>query len=389
MRRVAVVSVGRSDYSYWRPTLEETRNWPDCDPVVIAAAGHLAAEFGDTEKTITDDKWTIGARVVMTPDQDTGEAAARAIGNGVIGFTDAYERLKPDIVLLLGDRYEMLAAAVASVPLGIPLGHIAGGERTDGAIDEVFRHAMTKMSHLHFVAMQEYADRVVQMGEDPSRVFVTGAPSLDNLRSIEALSAAELKRRFDVTVNPAPVLVTFHPTTRDISRGLVQLRALLDALDESRLPCVFTAPNADPSHHGIRQEIEDFCERRGHVLVLNFGPTAYYTMLRHARVMVGNSSSGIIEAASFSLPVVNIGDRQAGRVRPLNVIDTSGDRSDILRAINEASSPTFRSSLNGMNPYGDGHAAERIVRAVMTTTLDRALLTKRFVDLQLPEAVSH
>jgi UDP-hydrolysing UDP-N-acetyl-D-glucosamine 2-epimerase len=388
LRRIAIVSVGRSDYSYWRPILEETRNWPDCEPVVLAAAGHLAKGFGNTLQHIEADGWRIAACVEMTPTEDSPEAAARSLGRGVMSFTDAYASVRPAIVLLLGDRYEMFAAAAASVPLGIPLAHIAGGERTEGAIDEVFRHAMTKLSHLHFVAMKEYADRVIQMGEDPARVQVTGSPSLDNIRSVTLLTPSELKTRFGVAIDPSPALITFHPTTRELEAGPEQLRALLEALEESGLPCVFTAPNADPSHQGVLREIQAFCDRNGHPLVLNFGPEAYYSMMKHSRLMVGNSSSGIIEAASFSLPVVNIGSRQAGRVRPPNVIDSSGEKSDIRRAIARAASSEFRSTLDGTNPYGDGHAASRIVRTVMTVKIDRDLLAKRFVDFPVRGATS-
>jgi UDP-hydrolysing UDP-N-acetyl-D-glucosamine 2-epimerase len=388
LRRIGIVSVGRSDYSYWRPILEETRNWPDCEAVVLAAAGHLAEGFGDTLQHIEADGWRIGARVDITPAEDSPEAAAHSLGRGVISFADAYASLRPDMVLLLGDRYEMFAAAAASVPLGIPLAHIAGGERTEGAIDEVFRHAMTKLSHLHFVAMQEYADRVMQMGEEPSRVQVTGSPSLDNIRTMKLLTPSELKLRFGVSVDPAPALITFHPTTRDLEAGPEQLRTLLDVLEESGLPCVFTAPNADPSHQSVLREIQAFCDRNGHPVVLNFGPPGYYSMMKYSRLMVGNSSSGIIEAASFSLPVVNIGCRQAGRVRPPNVIDSNGEKSDILRAIERAASPGFRSTLDGTNPYGDGHAASRIVRTVMTVKIDRDLLAKRFVDLPVRGAIT-
>jgi UDP-hydrolysing UDP-N-acetyl-D-glucosamine 2-epimerase len=356
--------------------------------VVLAAAGHLAKGFGETLQHIEADGWPIGARVEMTPAEDSPLAAARSLGRGVTSFADAFVSIRPDVVLLLGDRYEMFAAATASVPLGIPLGHIAGGERTEGAIDEVFRHAMTKLSHLHFVAMDEYARRVIQMGEDPGRVYVTGSPSLDSIRSIPALTPAEIEHRFGVSVEPAPALITFHPTTRELQAGPEQLRALLDALKESGLPCVFTAPNADPSHQSLLREIEAFCDEHGHRLVLNFGPAGYYSMMKYSRVMVGNSSSGIIEAASFSLPVVNIGARQDGRVRPPNVIDSNGERLEILRAIEKAISPEFRTGLDGMNPYGDGHAAPRIVRAVMTAKIDDALLVKPFVDLPAPAAIS-
>jgi UDP-hydrolysing UDP-N-acetyl-D-glucosamine 2-epimerase len=268
------------------------------------------------------------------------------------------------------------------VPLGIPLAHVAGGERTDGAMDDSFRHAITKLSHLHFVALEDYARRVIQMGEEPWRVTVSGAPTLDNLRHVELLTPEQLENEFVLEMGVPPALVTYHPVTRELDSTAAQIEALFRGLRESGLPCVFTAPNADPRYRELLAKVAEFVASDSrHRLVRNFGSLGYYSMMKHAAVMVGNSSSGIIESASFKLPVVNVGSRQGGRLKPRNVIDVACERVEIAKGIRRAQSGTFRESLDGLvNPYGDGHAAERIVNRLMTTPLGSALIAKRFVD---------
>jgi UDP-hydrolysing UDP-N-acetyl-D-glucosamine 2-epimerase len=384
MRKIAVVTVARSDFSIYRPVLDRLRGHPTAEPLVIAGGMHLAPAFGLTVREVEAAGHPVAARVETLDPSDTPEGVARAIGRGVTGFADAYARLRPDLLVVLGDRYEMLAAAAAALPFRIPLAHLHGGEATEGAIDEQMRHAITKMSHLHFVAHPDYARRVIQMGEEPWRVTVSGAPALDAIAALPPAPRGEVERRFAVALDPPPLLVTFHPETHAPERTAADLEALLDALDRSGRPLLFTAPNADAGGRRFLDTVAAFVAAHpGRArLVASLGGEGYYGVLRHAAAMVGNSSSGIIEAASFGLPVVNVGERQKGRLRGANVIDAPGAADAILAAVERALTPAFRDACRGMaNPYGDGRAAERIVARLAEVPLDRALLVKRFHDL--------
>jgi UDP-hydrolysing UDP-N-acetyl-D-glucosamine 2-epimerase len=381
VRRIAIVTVARSDYSYWKPVLHELKR-RGATPLLLAGSAHFSTEFGDSVEVIEADGFKVDARIQTGSTDDSAEAVARAMGSSLQSCAEAYAALKPDIVGVLGDRYEMFAAAAAAVPLGIPLAHVAGGERTDGAIDDAFRHAMTKLSQLHFVAHQDYARRIIQMGEEPWRVTVSGAPTLDNLRNIKLFTQSELEKRFGIDLRVPVALVTYHPVTRELESGAAQMDALLGALADSGLPCVVTAPNADPSYRDLLDKVSRFVASDSrHRLVRNFGTVGYYSMMQHAAMMVGNSSSGIIESASFKLPVVNVGSRQAGRLKPRNVIDVGNERASIVEGIRRAATSDFPRSLGDLvNPYGNGHAAEQIVERLLTVPLGRQLMTKRFVD---------
>ena len=318
----------------------------------------------------------------MLLSSDTPEGIAKSMGLGTIGFAQAYAKHRPDILLVLGDRFEMHAAAVAALPFNIPVAHIHGGELTEGAIDDALRHSITKMSHLHFVANQVYRQRVLQMGEEPWRVTVTGSPTLDNLRCTERLSAKELGARHKLRIDPLPLLVTFHSVTLEYEQTPWQVGELLAALDACEMPVVFTMPNADTNGRVAARMMEEFVDAHPSAqFVDNLGTKGYFSLMALAGAMVGNSSSGIIEAASFQLPVVNIGTRQRGRTRAENVIDVGNSRREVADAIREACSPDFRSRLEGIvNPYGDGHASERITARLKEIVLDGHLIRKKFCD---------
>jgi UDP-hydrolysing UDP-N-acetyl-D-glucosamine 2-epimerase len=274
----------------------------------------------------------------------------------------------------------MHAAALAALPFKIPVAHIHGGELTFGAIDDALRHSITKLSHLHFTATREYAGRVVQMGEEPWRVTVSGAPGLDHLASTTFLDAAALERKFSLRLDPAPVLATFHPVTLEFEQTEWQIDEMLAALEQVDKPIVFTMPNADTSGRIVIRRVQEFVESRANAFyVANLGTEAYFSMMKMAALMIGNSSSGIIEAASFQLPVVNIGTRQAGRTRATNVIDVGYSRAEIGAGLEKAASAEFRESLAGLrNPYGCGHAAAIIVRVLKEQEMNQRLLIKRF-----------
>jgi len=382
MRSIGVVTTARSDYGIYRPLLQRLQADADIELRVLVTGMHLSPEFGLTVKAIEADGFPITERVEMLLASDSPEGIAKSIGLGVSGFAQAYARSRPDMLVVLGDRFEMYAAALAAVPFTIPIAHIHGGEVTQGAIDDVLRHSLTKFSHLHFVSTQEYARRVRQLGEEPWRVSVSGAPSLDNLRTVQLFSADEVGQRYGVSLQVPPLLVTFHPVTLESEQAEAQVADLLAALAEANMPVIFTGVNADTGGRAIQQKISDFAQTHAASWLLdNLGTRGYFSLMQHVAAMVGNSSSGLIEAPSFELPVVNIGARQAGRVRAENVIDVGTDRATILDGIRRAVQPEFRTGLRGMvNPYGDGTAAEKIVARLKSVELDQRLIMKQFID---------
>lgn len=386
LRSIGVVTTSRADYSAYRPLLKAFEADPDLSLKLYVSGTHLSPEFGLTVRFIENDGVEISERVEMLLSSDTPEAIAKSIGLGLIGFGQAFGRYKPDILVVLGDRYEMLAAALAALPFKIPVAHLSGGELTQGAIDDALRHCITKLSHLHFTATGAYAHRVIQLGEDPNRVFVSGEPALDYVLTTPQLTPKELHDRFGIDVERPFLLVTFHPVTLEYEQVEWQIDELLAALDQVRLFVIFTMPNADTAGRIIRTRIRQWVEShsgRGET-VDNFGPEAYHSVLRRAVAVVGNSSSGIIEAPSFKIPAVNIGIRQAGRIRAANVIDVGHHRPDVLAAIQKAASSEFRESLESLtNPYASktNSAVSTITSALKSVELDNALLQKKFYDL--------
>jgi UDP-N-acetylglucosamine 2-epimerase (non-hydrolysing) len=379
VRTIAAVTGARSEFGLLTPVLKGIIAEPTLRLKLFVTGMHLSPDFGLTVREVERD-FEITERIDMLVASDTPEAISKSVGLGVIGFAQAYSRHHPDILLVLGDRFETLAAVTAALPFTIPVAHIAGGEATEGAIDDAIRHAITKMSHLHFVSLEEYRRRVIQMGEEPWRVTVSGDPGLDAISATPVLSRTELEARIGMSVQPAPLLVTFHPATLEPGFAERHVGELLTALDTVGMPIVFTAPNADTEGRVITARIQDFVrDHPNSRYVTNLGTTMYLSMLRCCAAMVGNSSSGIVEAASFELPVVDVGSRQQGRVCGKNVIHVAVESGAIARAIRLAVSRDFRESLRGLvNPYGDGETAPRIVEVLKTVTLGRSLLHKRF-----------
>jgi UDP-hydrolysing UDP-N-acetyl-D-glucosamine 2-epimerase len=381
-RAIGVVTVARSDYGHLTPLLHALHAAPDVELLVYVAGSHLAARFGRTASLVEADGWPVAARVDMHIDDDAPEAIAAATGHGVTGFAREFARRTPDLLVVLGDRYEMLSAAVAALSFALPVAHLHGGEVTEGAIDEQIRHAITKLAHLHFPAAEPYAARLRQLGEEPWRVHCCGAPGLDRLQGQATLSRTALAERLELALGHPTMLATFHPETlaaADVPRQVGELTAALE-----RLPgdLVITAPGADTAHRAVSAALEALTVRRPATrLVTALGDEAYCSLLREVDVMVGNSSSAIIEAPTFELPAVNIGDRQHGRLRAANVIDVGHDRAAIAAAVRRALDPGFRKRLAGLvNPYCDGHAAPRIARVLQEIELGPRLVRKRFID---------
>lgn len=380
MRKIGVITVGRSDYGYCLPILRAIQTDPELELLLFVGGAHLSPQFGMTVREIEQDGFPIAARVEMLSSSDAPEDVARAMGRGTEGFGQAYARSRPDLLLALGDRFEMHAAVAAALPFNIPVAHIGGGELTEGAIDDAFRHSITKLSHLHFVYTEQYARRLERMGEEPWRIVVCGAPALDNPKAMPLLAARELEQRYGFRLDPPALLATFHPVTLELERTEWQVGELLAALAESGMPVIFTAPNADSGNQAIRRRLQEFVAgRKDRWLVENLGTQAYFSLMALAAAMVGNSSSGIIEAASLKLPVVNVGTRQQGRARARNILDVGYARAEVLAGIRRATAPGFRAALRDLeNPYGRGDAAPRIVAALKSVELDDRLLRKRF-----------
>lgn len=383
MRKVAVITVGRSDYGIFRPVLQRIKDDPAMELVLIAGGAHIGGG-GRGIDAIRSDGFVVSAEVDCYVRGDTRADICDAIGRGVTGFGKVLEDLKPDIMLVLGDRFETFSAVVAAVPLLVPVAHIHGGEITEGAIDESFRHAITKMSHLHFAATQEYGRRIRQMGEEPWRVTVSGAPGLDNLQSLKLLDRKVVGTRLGMDLQEDPLLVTYHPVTLEHPSAREQVMELLAALDDVGRPVVMTFPNVDPEHGVIIKLFKEYVAKHADsVLAEDLGTDMYFSLMKISAAMVGNSSSGIIEAASFGLPVVNIGNRQKGRLRNRNVVDSPCRRDTIIEAIRTVIKSEFRAGLTDViNLYGNGRAAERIVSVLRDVPLGSVLLTKKFIDRQ-------
>jgi UDP-hydrolysing UDP-N-acetyl-D-glucosamine 2-epimerase len=382
---VGVVTSARSDLGAYLPVMRAIHTHPKLDLRIVATGMHLAPAFGLTVQHIQEEGFCVHERVESFADGDKPESIGESMGRGVMGFAQLFARWRPDVLVVLGDRYDMYPAALAALPFCIPVAHIAGGEITEGAIDDALRHSITKLSHLHFVATAEYAERVLQMGEEPWRVLVSGAPTLDNLRQSKLWSREETARRFGFDLGRPVALVTYHPVTLEYDGTADQIRRLLNALDSNGIQCVFTHPNADTASSEVITAIERFCH--GHSdrrLVVNAGQIGYFSLMNAVSVMVGNSSSGLVEAPSFKLPVVNVGNRQKGRLRAANVIDCGYSPDEIGPALECALSSHFRASLHQLqNPYGDGHAAERIVQRLASLDTLPDLLGKRFTQYRL------
>lgn len=379
-RRIGVVTVSRSDYGHLLPVLKGIAAVPDLELMLFVAGMHLAPEFGRTAEAIEADGFPITARVEMLEPGDSPEAVAVSVGKGVAGFAGAYASTRPDLLVVLGDRFEMLAAAVAALPFTLPVAHIHGGEVSEGAMDNQIRHAITKMAHLHFVSSELHARRIARMGEEAWRIHTVGAPGLDRIRGMEFLSREALAKALEIAPAGRWLVVTFHPVTLEYRETASHVEELLAALDKVDGTLVITYPNADTAGGTIIRRIEEFAAHRPRVrLARNLGDRVYLSLLRHADAMVGNSSSGLIEAPSVGLPVVNIGSRQRGRLRGANVIDVDYRRDAILDGIERALDPSLRGALSGMaNPYGDGRAAPRIVEVLRSVALGSSLIQKRF-----------
>jgi UDP-hydrolysing UDP-N-acetyl-D-glucosamine 2-epimerase len=386
-RKICVVTTSRADYGLLRGLIKAIRSDRSLRLQVIASGMHFSPRFGNTWRDIIADGFRIDEKVRMRMEGGSALENLQSLSSGLSGFAHALSRLKPDVVVLLGDRFELFASAISALMLQIPIAHIHGGELSEGAIDDSVRHAITKMASLHFPATEEYRRRILAMGEQQDRVFNFGAPGLDQIRNSRLLSKAELAQDLGLTFNTPVAIVTCHPVTRDDLSIDDQIGALLSAVKHSKIAAVFTAANADAQGARINAQLKSFCATNPerYKWAPHLGHQRYLSCLAHFDLMIGNSSSGLTEAPSFRLPVINIGDRQNGRVKAENVIDVPSTASGILRGIHRALSTSFRLSLRRMrNPYEryrDGNVSIRIKNVLKKTSISSTFLKKHFNDL--------
>jgi UDP-N-acetylglucosamine 2-epimerase (non-hydrolysing)/GDP/UDP-N,N'-diacetylbacillosamine 2-epimerase (hydrolysing) len=380
-RTIAVVTTSRADYSHLYWPLRELAAHLELEPKLIAFGPHLSPEFGCTAEEIEKDGFRIDARIECLLSSDSDIGMAKTIGVATLGLADCLGQMRPDLLLLTADRYEMLAPASVALALRIPIAHIEGGEVSEGAIDDAVRNALTKLSHVHFTSTERARARVIAMGEEPWRVHSAGAPSLDHLRRSRLLSREELGKELDIDLHRPTVVIGYHPATilRDTTS---EAEALFSALHNISGRLLFCYPNADAGSRLLIERTRQFQQTHPNAEILvNLSPITYWSLLRSADLLVGNSSSGIMEAASFAVPVVNVGIRQRGRERARNVLDAEAMPESVRAQIEKALSPGFRRSLEGMeNPYGDGKASERIVRVLASVPLGSELLIKKTAE---------
>jgi GDP/UDP-N,N'-diacetylbacillosamine 2-epimerase (hydrolysing) len=388
-RRVAIVTGTRAEYGLLRGVIGGVQSEPSLQLQLFVTGMHLSPEFGLTYREIEQDGFAITERVETLLSSDTAVGVSKAIGLGVIGFAEAFARQRPDIVVVLGDRFEIFAAATAALIAGIPIAHIHGGETTEGAFDEAMRHSVTKMAHLHFVAAQPYHDRVVQLGEAPERVFTVGGLGIDAIERIELLDRAEFEQSLDFALGARNLLITFHPSTLDERPDTDQFQSLLEALDGlgPDVHLIFTMPNADTGGRALGDMVQRYVAVRPNARTYDsLGQQRYLSAMKHVDGVVGNSSSGLAEAPSFHIGTINIGSRQAGRLRAASVIDCAPEREDISAALDKLFSASFKTTLaTVLNPYGTGGASGMIVKVLAERDL-RNITRKSFHDLPVAAA---
>lgn len=377
-RRICVVTGSRAEYGYLLPILRALRADIRFEVQLVVTGMHLSPEFGSTVSDIEMDGQAIAEKLETLISGDTPIAIAKSIGLGVIGFADMLERLRPDWLLILGDRYEIFAAAQAAMVAAIPIAHVAGGDTTEGVFDEAIRHSISKMAQLHFVTNEQSARRLRQMGEEPASVHVVGSPGLDLMREMPLLEKKALEDSLGTRLRERNLLVTYHPVTLDLEGSVRELKALLRALEGfcPDMGLFFTRSNADPGNQQLRETLHDWVRSRPNAATFtSLGQQRYLSLMKHVDAVVGNSSSGLYEAPYLHTPTVDVGDRQRGRLAADSVIRCDGETGAITKAI-EAALKLDTSSV--INPYGDGHAAPRILKVLAAVADPRQLLKKQF-----------
>jgi GDP/UDP-N,N'-diacetylbacillosamine 2-epimerase (hydrolysing) len=382
-RKICVVTGSRADYGLLRWVMQGIKDDLGLTLQVIATGMHLSDSFGLTYKEIENDGFKIDFKVKSLSTVDSPVGIAESMSAGLSGCSDAFSHLQPDIIVVLGDRFEIFSAVAAALVARIPVAHLHGGEITSGAFDEAFRHSITKMSHLHFVAAEEYRNRVIQLGEDPNKVFLVGGLGIDNIKKLTLLSKAELEAALELKLGDRSLMVTFHPVTLEAETAEQQMKELLNVLSGlENTTLIFTMPNADPGGRILMKMIEEFVAGRTNARVFtSLGQLRYLSCIAHVDGVVGNSSSGLAEVPTFKKGTINIGDRQLGRLQAKSIINCLPKEQAIRDAIDRLNSVDFQASLaETTNPYGEGGASAKIVKILQNASLE-GIVKKTFHDL--------
>ena len=382
-RKICVITGTRAEYGLLRWVMQGIQDDADLTLQIIATGMHLSPEFGLTYKDIEADGFEISRKVEMLTSSDTPVGIAKSMGLGMIGFADALNELNPDLMVVLGDRFEIFAAVATGLVARIPVAHLHGGESTEGLIDEAIRHSITKMAHLHFVATEEYKQRVIQLGEQPESVFLVGGLGIDNIKRLQLLERKALEVDLGFKFGKKNLIITFHPVTLDVGSAETQMQALLATLanlEDTQL--IFTMPNADTDGRTLIKMVEQFASQHANAHAFtSLGQLRYLSCIAQVDGVVGNSSSGLAEVPSFKKGTINIGDRQGGRLQATSVINCEPNQKSIANAINILYSPSFQRDLSKVrNPYGEGGASEEIVKTIRSITLE-SLIKKHFYDV--------
>ncbi len=384
MKKICVVTGTRAEYGLLRPLIKRINEDNQLELQIIATGMHLSPEFGSTYKEIGNDGFNIDEKIEILLSSDTPVGISKSIGLGIIGFADVFERLKPDMIIILGDRYEVFAAASAAMVSRIPIAHLHGGETTEGAIDEAIRHSITKMSYLHFTSTEKYRQRVIQLGEDPERVFNVGAIGIESIKELKLLNKSELEKSISFKLDKKTALVTFHPVTLENNTSKKQFQELLNALDKFKdLKIIFTKANSDTNGRIINSMIDEYVysNKNRTIAFTSMGQLRYLSAMKYIDLVIGNSSSGIIEAPYFNVPTINIGDRQKGRTQAQSIINCKPIKQDIYYSIIKALSEKFINSIkDASNPYGNGVVSKKILMRIKESLNTGIELKKVFYD---------
>jgi len=382
MKKICVITGSRAEYGLMSRVMRLIQEEPDMQLQIIATNMHLSVEYGETYKEIEADEFVIDKKIPILSSSDTTNATAKSVGTGMIGFADAYEELQPDMIMVLGDRHEILAAVSTALFYKIPVIHIHGGEITEGAYDDSIRHAITKMSHLHFTSTEAYRQRVIQMGENPETVYYVGALGCENIRQMQLMDKEELEKSLNFKLDRNTILVTFHPVTMENNTSEKHLKELLAAIDKfENLRMIFTLPNSDTDGQVIIKLITEYVAKNSHKAICfsSFGAKRYLSIFQYIGSVVGNSSSGLIEAPSFHIPTLNIGDRQKGRIAAASVIHCKPERADIEEKLKVIMQPGYAESFKNIeNPYDKPNTAYEIVQTIKKTNINPV---KKFYNL--------
>lgn len=387
MKRIGIMTGTRAEYGLLKSLMQEINKDNDLELYLIVSGMHLSPEFGMTYKEIEEDGFKINAKVEMLLSSDSPAGISKSIGLGVIGFADEFQRADLDMLILLGDRYEALSAAISAMVMRIPIAHLHGGELTEGAIDEGIRHSITKMSYLHFTSTEEYRRRVIQLGENPERVFCVGAIGVENIKKINLMTKEELERSIHFEIDENTVIVTYHPVTLENNTVEEQFLNLLEVLDRNpKIRMIFTKANADTNGRIVNELIDKYAAQNSEraCAFMSLGQKRYLSALKYCRIVIGNSSSGIIEAPSFGKPIINIGDRQKGRICADSVINCGYTQQEIQRAMETALTEEFENKArNCRNPYEKENTAANIISVIKDYLLnDKIKLKKGFYDIK-------